>query len=178
MTKPKSLKLLNDFVDKKFFMNKKIFLLSLFLLSCIFSKADDNDYYKETPRDGDKGASIAQQLKLEKNGNKKTDWAVDVASRIQVHGYAQGGYDFQNIKGNVTNTFKFRRAYFWVNGKLTDRWSVLFMMELGGIVHEFYTDFRVTKNNLMTVRLGQFKHSFTYENPLSPCALEAIDVCS
>ena len=159
-------------------MNKKIFLLLLFIFSCVLSKADDNDYYKETPRDGDKGASIAQQLNLEKSGNKKTDWAVDVASRIQVHGYAQGGYDFQNVDGKITNSFKFRRAYFWINGQLTNRWSVLFMMELGGIVHEFYTDFRVTNNNLMTVRLGAFKHSFTYENPLSPTAVEAIDVCS
>jgi len=36
----------------------------------------------------------------------------------------------------------------------------------------------VTKNNALTVRFGQFKHSYTMENPMSPTQLELIDVYS
>ena len=46
------------------------------------------------------------------------------------------------------------------------------MHDFNSVVQEFYTDYRVTKDNAMTVRFGQFKHSYTMENPLSPTMLE------
>jgi hypothetical protein len=46
------------------------------------------------------------------------------------------------------------------------------------VVQEFYTDFRITDNNALTVRFGQFKNCYTLENPLSPTKMELIDVYS
>jgi hypothetical protein len=46
------------------------------------------------------------------------------------------------------------------------------------VVQEYYTDYRISNDNALTVRVGQFKHSFTMENPMSPTQLELIDVYS
>lgn len=131
----------------------------------------------ETPRDGDLGQSLAEQLKVEKTGSE-IDWLADVASRIQLHGYAQGWYYAQHAGGKNTNTFLCKRTLFWANAKITDRWSFLFMHDFNSVVQEYYTDLRLTKNNLLTVRFGQFKNALSYENPLSPTAMETIDVYS
>jgi hypothetical protein len=52
------------------------------------------------------------------------------------------------------------------------------MHDFNSVVQEFYTDYRVTKGKELTVRFGQFKNSFSMENPLSPVQLELVDVCS
>jgi hypothetical protein len=52
------------------------------------------------------------------------------------------------------------------------------MHDFNSVVQEFYTDYRITNNKALTVRLGQFKNSFSLENPMSPTQLELIDVCS
>ena len=125
--------------------------------------------------------SIAQQqptLLRRIVGEKAPDWAKDVADRIQLHGYAQGGYTFTHKGGANTNTFDLKRVLFWVNARITDRWSFLFMHDFSSVVQEYYTDFRITKNNALTVRIGQFKNGLTLENPLSPTSMEAIDVYS
>ena len=106
------------------------------------------------------------------------DWLKDVASRIQLHGYAQGGYTYDHKAGTNTNTFNIRRVLFWANARITDRWSFLFMHDFSSVVQEFYTDYRLTKNKALTVRIGQFKNGLSLENPLSPTAMEAIDVYS
>jgi predicted porin len=46
------------------------------------------------------------------------------------------------------------------------------------VVQEYYTNYRLTRNKALTVRLGQFKNGLSIENPLSPTAMEAIDVYS
>lgn len=125
--------------------------------------------------------SIAQQqptLLRRIVGEKAPDWAKDVADRIQLHGYAQGGYTFTHKGGANTNTFDLKRVIFWVNARITDRWSFQFMHDFSSVVQEYYTDFRITKNNALTVRVGQFKNGLTLENPLSPTSMEAIDVYS
>lgn len=106
------------------------------------------------------------------------DWSKDLASRIRLHGYAQAGYTYQG-KGaeDNTNTFDLKRILFFADAQITDRWSLFFMYDFkGSITHEFYTDYRLTDNKALTVRLGQFKTAITYENELSPTAVEAIDV--
>jgi len=106
------------------------------------------------------------------------DWLKDVSDRMQLHGYAQGGYNYTH-KGNAnTNTFEIKRVLFWANAQITDRWSFLFMHDFSSVVQEFYTDYRITRNKALTVRLGQFKNGLSLENPLSPTAMEAIDVYS
>ena len=106
------------------------------------------------------------------------DWMKDVADRIQLHGYAQGGYTYRHQDGRNTNSFEIYRVLFWANAQITPRWSFLFMHDFSSVVQEYYTDFRVTRNKALTVRFGQFKHGYSYENPLSPTSMETIDVYS
>ena len=106
------------------------------------------------------------------------DWMKDFTSRITLNGYAQGGWSYQNPNGKDQNAFNLKRTLLWAKARITDRWSFLFMHDFSSVVQEFYTDFRVTKGKEMTIRLGQFKHSFSMENPLSPTQLELIDVYS
>ena len=140
--------------------------------------SEPTEVYEATSRDGELGKSLAQQLNMNQSTAKGPDWMADVASRIQLHGYAQGWYYYQNANGKKSNTFLCKRTLLWANAQITDRWSFLFMHDFNSVVQEYYTDFRVTKNNMLTVRLGQFKNALSYENPLSPTAMETIDVYS
>ena len=105
-------------------------------------------------------------------------WVRELTSRIQLHGYAQGGYNYTHQGGQNTNTFELKRVLFWANAQINDRWSFLFMHDFSSVVQEFYTDFRITRNKALTVRVGQFKNGLSLENPLSPTSMEAIDVYS
>jgi hypothetical protein len=113
-------------------------------------------------------------------GQKKSDseWMKDLTSRITLNGYAQGGWSYQDPNDVKTNSYNLKRTLLWAKARITDRWSFLFMHDFSSVVQEFYTDYRVTKDNSLTVRLGQFKHSYTMENPMSPTQLELIDVYS
>ncbi len=51
-----------------------------------------------------------------------------------------------------------KRAIFLGGAQITDRWSFLFMHDFSSVVQEYYTDFRITNNKALTVRLGQFKN--------------------
>ena len=131
-------------------------------------------------------AAVQQPLDQQKNqtilrkvvGEKAPNWVKDVADRIELHGYAQGGYNYTRKDDTNTNTFELKRVLFWAEARITDRWSFLFMHDFSSVVQEYYTDFRITRNKALTVRLGQFKHGLSFENPLSPTAMEAIDVYS
>ena len=118
-----------------------------------------------------------------KNDSTKTSildkkWVKELTSRIKLHGYAQGGYNYTHNAAGNTNTFELKRVLFWADAQITDRWSFLFMHDFSSVVQEFYTDFRITKNKALTIRVGQFKNGLSLENPLSPTAMEAIDVYS
>lgn len=119
----------------------------------------------------------AEQEAAEKSKFKK--FMSEVAEHIKIHGYAQAGYTYQK-KGDDkgTNTFDLKRTLLWVNAQIIDRWSFLFMHDFNSQVQEFYTDFRITKNNALSVRFGQFKNALSLENPLSPTSMETIDVYS
>ena len=107
-----------------------------------------------------------------------TDWLKDATERVQLHGYAQGGFNYTHQNGEDKATFELKRVLFWANAQLTNRWSFLFMHDFSSVVQEYYTDYRLTNNKALTVRLGQFKNGLSYENPLSPTSMEAIDVYS
>ena len=147
-------------------------------VDAILPSGKDSPLYEETARDGELGATLAQQLHATKSGNSDIDWLADVADRIQLHGYAQGWYYYQRAGGKNTNTFLCKRTLLWANARITDRWSFLFMHDFNSVVQEYYTDFRITNTNALTVRFGQFKNALSYENPLSPTAMETIDVYS
>ena len=106
------------------------------------------------------------------------DWLKDVTERVQLHGYAQGGFNYTHQGGEDKATFELKRILFWANAQITDRWSFLFMHDFSSVVQEYYTDYRISNNKALTVRLGQFKNAVSLENPLSPTAMEAIDVYS
>ena len=110
--------------------------------------------------------------------SSEPDWLKDFTSRITFNGYAQGGWSYQNPDGKATNSYNLKRTLLWAKARITDRWSFMFMHDFSSVVQEFYTDYRLSKNNEMTVRLGQFKHSYSMENPMSPTQLELIDVYS
>ena len=99
-------------------------------------------------------------------------------SQIQLHGYAQGGFTYSHTSEQDNNTFDLKRSLLWADAKITDRWSFLFMHDFSSVVQEFYTDYRLTSNKLLTLRFGQFKNALTYENALSPTSQETIDVYS
>ena len=118
-------------------------------------------------------AAMGQQ----KSGSE-IDWMKDFTSRITFNGYAHGGWSYQDQNGQKTNSYNLKRTLLWAKARITDRWSFMFMHDFSSVVQEFYTDYRITKNNTLTARLGQFKHSYTMENPMSPTQLELIDVYS
>ncbi len=136
-------------------MRQKIILMSAALLLAMFSST----------------AAMGQK-------KKDSDWMKELTSRITLNGYAQGGWSYQDANDKKTNSYNLKRTLLWAKARITDRWSFLFMHDFSSVVQEFYTDFRITKDNALTVRLGQFKHSYTMENPLSPTQLELIDVYS
>ena len=63
-------------------------------------------------------------------------WVKELADRIQLHGYAQGGYNFNHNATGNTNTFELKRVLFWANAQITDRWSFLFMHDFSSVVQE------------------------------------------
>ncbi|MBP3712482.1 MAG: porin [Bacteroidaceae bacterium] len=117
-------------------------------------------------------------LKNEVKALTEKPWFQELSSRIKLHGYAQAGYTYSHKNGENTNTFDLKRVLFWAEARITDRWSFLFMHDFSSVVQEYYTDYRITRNNALTVRVGQFKNGLSLENPLSPTSMEAIDVYS
>ncbi len=106
------------------------------------------------------------------------DWMKELSSRITINGYVQGGYSWTDIGDKQSNSFNLKRCIVWASAKITDRWSFRFMHDFTSVSLEYYTDYRITNNNALNFRIGQFKNSLSLENPLSPSTLELIDVCS
>ena len=146
-------------------------LLSLFSFSNV--QAEENGSVKN---DSTRVENLVQEKQCEENSAKK--FVSDVSERIKLHGYAQAGYTYQKNSAQEVNTFDIKRTLLWANAQINDRWSFLFMHDFNSQVQEFYTDFRITKNDALYVRLGQFKNGYSLENPLSPTAMETIDVYS
>ena len=116
-------------------------------------------------------AAMGQETVKGDSTNTKTSfldkkWVKELTSRIKLHGYAQGGYNYTHNAAGNTNTFELKRVLFWADAQITDRWSFLFMHDFSSVVQEFYTDFRITKNKALTIRVGQFKNGLSLENPL------------
>jgi len=122
--------------------------------------------------------TMGQSQAKTQSENSQADWLKNLTSRITLNGYAQAGWSYQDPNGQKTNSYNLKRTLLWAKARITDRWSFLFMHDFSSVVQEFYTDYRVTRDNALTVRFGQFKHSYTMENPLSPTQLELIDVYS
>lgn len=101
-----------------------------------------------------------------------------LAEKIELHGYAQAGYTWKNQDEVNTNTFDVKRVLFWAKANVTDRLSFLFMHDFLSVAQEFYVDYRFSRKSEFKVRFGQFKNSFSMQNPLSPTKLDLIDCYS
>ena len=123
-------------------------------------------------------AAFSSTAAMGQQTSDEIDWMKDFTSRITFNGYAQAGWSYQDPTGNKVNSYNLKRTLLWAKARITDRWSFLFMHDFNSVVQEFYTDYRITNNKALTVRFGQFKHSYTMENPLSPTMLELVDVYS
>ena len=77
---------------------------------------------------------------------KKVDWLKELTDRIELHGYGQAGYSWQDANGKQVNDFNLKRTLFWAKARITDRWSFLFM-------HDFSSDSIPTTASPMTMRL-------------------------
>ena len=69
-------------------------------------------------------------------GEQIPDWAVDLAKRVQIDGYAQAGFTYQHTGGLADNdqlnkkdynTFEMKRVFLVVAAPITDRWMAMFM---------------------------------------------------
>lgn len=123
-------------------------------------------------------AALSSTAAMGQEKKEQPNWLQNLTSRITLNGYAQAGWACQDPNGKKQNAYNLKRTLLWAKARITDRWSFLFMHDFSSVVQEFYTDYRFTNDNALTVRLGQFKHSYTMENPLSPTQLELIDVYS
>lgn len=149
----------------------------------IFSSTAAMGQQSSMPQEKNDAWQEKNDVQQEKNDvQQEKNWLQDFTNRIQFNGYAQGGYAWQDAYTNGRrqheNSFNLKRTLLWAKARITDRWSFLFMHDFSSVVQEFYTDFRVTRNDALHIRVGQFKHSFSMENPLSPAALELVDVYS
>ena len=167
--------------ENKFTMKTKLLLFVSFYSFCALGiRAGQTDVETQTSSTEASPLDFSTEQMVKAVSKDAPDWALDVASRIKLHGYAQGGYYFKHTSyadANI-NSFEVKRTLLWAEAQITPRWSFLFMHDFNSIVQEFYTDFRVTNNKALTLRLGQFKTGVTMENPWSPTAMETIDVYS
>ena len=108
------------------------------------------------------------------------DWLQELKNRITINGYMQGGYEYNDKGGKTTSEFNFKRAIFWGRARITDRWSFMFMnnFALSTGVLEFLTDYSITNNKSLSVRIGQFQHPFSMESPMTPVMQELVDITS
>ncbi len=104
------------------------------------------------------------------------DWKQELLSRITATGYMNVGWYYDNPNGEESNSFTVKRAPLWIQARITPRWSFRIMYNFANTkLQELYTDYRVTNNGALSVRLGQFKHPFTMENPISGKVVDYID---
>ncbi|MBQ3630962.1 MAG: porin [Prevotella sp.] len=123
-------------------------------------------------------ALITATMSCHAQQSTESEWMNELTQRITFNGYAQGGWSWQDAGGRQQNSYNLKRTLLWAKARITDRWSFLFMHDFSSVVQEFYTDYRLSRDKSLSVRLGQFKHSYTLENPLSPTQLELVDVYS
>ena len=136
-------------------MKHTLAIASLLALCTLNVNAENADTTQTTNKTAIKAAEVIDNL----------------AGRIHINGYMQGGYDYQSSDNQ--NSFNFKRAIVWAKADITDRWSFTYMHDFKASSLEYYTAYRVHK--ALNLRLGQFKTSLSMENPMSPSKLELID---
>ena len=127
-------------------------------------------------------ASAAAQEKQEEKKKPQNNTLNNIVNtlkeRITLEGYMQLGYTYNDQSESKTNTFEMTRAILMARGRITDHWSCYFMYSLAGTpkILEAYTEYHFFPE--LSVRIGEFKTPYTYENPLSPTVVELISCYS
>ena len=49
--------------------------------------------------------------------SKSIDWKKELTDRVELHGYAQGGYSYDDAAGKTNSTFNLKRTLFWAKAR-------------------------------------------------------------
>jgi len=97
-----------------------------------------------------------------------------LTDRLQISGFMQFGYDYDDAPDTGQSSFYHKRASFSIRGFITDRWTAFFAYEYSNSTsQEIYTEYKFADE--LSVRMGQFKTVFGLENGIIPTQIELID---
>ncbi|MGZ3778466.1 MAG: porin [Mucilaginibacter sp.] len=164
---------------------KTILLLSIFILSALVSKAQQNEDLLNilikknliTQAEADSIRSeqaVKEQAKRDKD--KANQHTISVGTKaLQISGLLQPRYQGFQQKG-VNDAFDLHRARLIVQGSVTDSWSYYTQTELGGTgvkLIDAYTSYKFA--DALKVNVGQFKIPFSLESLTADAQLEFVD---
>lgn len=169
----------------KLLYNKRILLITLFILSAIVSKAQSNDdllnlLIKKNLLTQQEADSLRSDLAVKEQAKRDKDKAnqhtITIGSRaLQIGGLLQERYQGFEQKG-TSNAFDLHRIRLIVSGNISDSWSYYTQTELGGTgtkLIDAYTTYKVA--DYLKFSAGQSKIAFSAENLTSDAVLEFID---
>lgn len=159
---------------------KKLFIISVLLLSFIAINAQDSDttllqklVEKKvlTQHEADEIMQKNQQSTKNLTTPQKVRDAFNTPY-MNFGGYGLLTYKYSDVS-NVKNDFKPRVVFVSMNGKLTKTISYMILAEfVDPEIHEFYATW--APSNKFNVKLGQMKVPFTLENQYSLTQLESV----
>ncbi|OAV69255.1 Phosphate-selective porin [Bacteroidales bacterium Barb4] len=92
-----------------------------------------------------------------------------------ISGLVNGRFEYTDV-GDGTNSFDIRRARLDLRGNLSSKFDYRLQTELAGTTPKVLDAFlRWKPSSYFNVQAGQFKYSFSLENPYSPTTLETIE---
>ena len=168
----------------KLIYTKTILLVSIFILSAIAAKAQQNDDLLNTlvkknlitQREADSIRSeqaIKEQKKRDQENENQHN--ITIGSRaLQISGLVQARYQGFEQAG-VSDAFDLHRARLDAKGNITDQWSYEVYTEFAGTTKllDAYTAYKIA--DFLKFTAGQFKVPFSYESLTSDSQLDFID---
>ncbi|OAV72971.1 Phosphate-selective porin [Bacteroidales bacterium Barb6] len=91
-----------------------------------------------------------------------------------ISGLVNGRFQYSDA-GDGSNSFDIRRARLDLRGNLSSKFDYRLQTELAGTPKVLDAFLRWKPSSYFNVQAGQFKYSFSLENPYSPTTLETID---
>jgi phosphate-selective porin OprO/OprP len=168
----------------KFIYSKTILLVSIFILSAVVVKAQQNEDLLNilirknliTQQEADSIRSdqaIKAQKKLD--DEKKNQHGIYIGSKaLQLSGLVQSEY-VGNEQAGVNNSFSLHRARLDVKGDISSSWNYEVYTEFAGTTKllDAYTTYKIA--DFLKVSAGQYKIAFSLESLISDSQLEFID---
>ncbi len=116
--------------------------------------------------------ALAQEQQTPEYGVKQTGWA----SKPKVGAYIIGSYKYSDKEGAHGGPgFNARLIRAYVDGSIFDQFNYRVQLQFNGGPHvkDFYVEW--AKYDFFSVKMGQFKRAFTFENPMNPWDVGAGD---